>query len=174
MSGVHELVVEQRLPIEIAKVFAFFEDAGNLEAITPPFLNFSILTPRPIDMRAGAQIDYKLRIRGVPAKWRTRITAYDPPHRFVDEQERGPYRLWRHEHTFKALGPNETLIHDRVQYELPRVPGRSIVHALIVRPDLEKIFEYRKQAIERILLGDRGGASRASAAPRQPEVAGVR
>ncbi|HBS28026.1 MAG TPA: CDP-paratose 2-epimerase [Phycisphaerales bacterium] len=141
-----------RLPLPIDRVFAFFADAGNLEAITPPLLRFRILTPRPIEMRPGTLIDYRLSLRGVPVRWRTEICEFDPPHRFTDRQLRGPYRRWEHAHTF-APDPETggTIVADRVVYELPRVPGRSLVHALIVRPELRRIFEFRHAAITRLL-----------------------
>lgn len=142
------------LPLPVDRVFAFFEDAGNLEAITPPWLRFRVLTPRPIVMRAGALIDYRLRVRAVPVSWRTEISVYDPPRAFVDRQLKGPYRLWEHTHTFEPVcGGRATKIRDRVLYELPRVPGRSVVHALLVRPDLKRIFEYRHRTIAAMLRG---------------------
>jgi len=99
-------------------------------------------------MRAGAQLDYRLRLHGIPLAWRSEITAYDPPHRFVDEQRRGPYRSWRHEHSFGET-PDGTRIEDRVSY---RVWGGRPVHALVVRPQLERIFRFRQQRV-RALLG---------------------
>lgn len=144
--------MELALPVD--RVFPFFADAGNLEAITPPLLNFQVVTAQPIDMRPGALIDYRLKIRGVPVSWRTEISVYDPPRRFVDRQVKGPYRLWEHTHDFEpSKDGRSTIIRDRVLYELPRVPGRSIVHALVVRPDLRRIFEYRQRTISRLLLG---------------------
>ncbi|MEQ8791859.1 MAG: SRPBCC family protein [Pirellulaceae bacterium] len=141
--GVYRLTTELRVPAPIDEVFPFFADALNLEEITPPWLNFRVLTTPPIEMRVGTLIDYKLRLHGVPVRWRTRISDWEPPHRFVDEQLRGPYRLWRHEHTFKALG-EETLIRDQVDY---RVPGGAIVHRLLVGRDVRMIFEYRHELL---------------------------
>jgi ligand-binding SRPBCC domain-containing protein len=151
----HELTAAQTLPLPLRTVFAFFERPENLEAITPPFLRFRIVSPRPVEMKQDAIIDYRLRIRGVPVRWRTRITRYQPPHRFVDEQISGPYRRWVHEHTFEPAtlpgGGEATIIRDRVTYELPRLPLRALVHRLLVRPDLERIFDYRADAVERAL-----------------------
>lgn len=127
------------LPRPRAEVFAFFADAFNLQEITPPFLRFRVVTPRPVEMRVGAIIDYRLRVRGLPMRWRSEITAWDPPHRFVDEQVIGPYRLWRHEHTFEERDGG-TLCRDRVEYAVPLDP---LVHRLLVRPDVERIFAFR-------------------------------
>ncbi len=128
-------------------VFDFFGNAHNLELLTPPFLRFEILTPDPIILREGAIIDYRLRLRGIPVRWRTEITAWEPPHRFVDIQARGPYRWWIHEHTFAARGA-ATEMTDRVSYG---VLGGDIIHRLFVAPDLRRIFEYRAQQIGRLL-----------------------
>src|SRR3954468_5820724 len=98
---VHEFKSEIWLSAEIEKVFEFFSDAANLDALTPAWLHFNIVSETPIQMREGALINYKLRVRGFPIRWRTRINIWNPPHRFVDEQIRGPYRQWIHEHTFK-------------------------------------------------------------------------
>jgi ligand-binding SRPBCC domain-containing protein len=131
------------LPRPRGAVFAFFADAANLEAITPPWLNFHILTPPPIALRTGALIDYRLRVHGVPLRWRTRIAAWEPPFRFVDEQLRGPYRRWVHEHTFEERDGG-TLCRDGVEYD---VLGGRLVERLFVRRDVEKIFAHRKERL---------------------------
>ena len=149
---VREFVAEQTLPRPISEVFAFFSDAGNLEAITPPWLRFHVLTSCPIEMRVGTLIDYRLRIRGIPLRWRSEITAWEPPHRFVDEQRRGPYRLWRHEHTFEPCAGG-TLCRDRVRYA---VPFDFLAHRWLVRPDIERIFAYRRKQLARFLSSPAG------------------
>jgi ligand-binding SRPBCC domain-containing protein len=140
---IREFIAEQTLPRPIAEVFPFFSDAGNLEALTPPWVHFHILTPRPIEMRVGTLIDYRLRIHGVPVRWRSEITVWEPPHRFVDEQRRGPYRLWRHEHVFEPRDGG-TLCRDHVQYA---VPFDFLTHRWLVRPDIERIFAFRHEQL---------------------------
>jgi len=143
----HVFTTELWLPVPREKIFPFFAEARNLEIITPPWLNFHVLTPAPIAMRAGALIDYQLRIHGVPVRWRTEITAWNPPFSFCDEQRRGPYRRWSHTHTFVAKNGG-TLCRDEVVYA---VPGGALVNRLFVRRDVEKIFEYRAAALRRQL-----------------------
>lgn len=138
------VTTEQLLPRRLAEVFPFFAEARNLERITPPWLRLEVLTPGPIDMRAGAVIDYRLRWRGVPLRWRTEIEVWEPPHRFVDRQLRGPYLLWRHEHLFVEQD-GQTLAVDRVDYA---APGGRPVHRLIVDRDVRRIFAHRRQALE--------------------------
>jgi ligand-binding SRPBCC domain-containing protein len=144
---VHVLERRQRLELPAERAFAFYADARNLEAITPPWLAFRVTTPGRIEMRPGALIDYRLRLHGVPVRWRTRIEAWDPPRRFVDVQLRGPYALWEHTHTFEPDGAAAVVIGDRVRYALPLGPLGRIAHAVLVRRDLERIFEYRRQAV---------------------------
>jgi ligand-binding SRPBCC domain-containing protein len=132
-----------RLGAPLAEVFPFFADARNLEALTPPWLRFEILAPGPIEMRVGALIDYRLRVHGLPLRWRSEITAWDPPHLFVDEQRRGPYRLWRHTHRFAADG-EATVVEDDIEYA---VPGGALVDALLVRRDLDRIFCFRRDVL---------------------------
>ena len=136
------------LPHPIDRVFPFFAEAENLETLTPPLLKFRIVTPRPIEMRVGALIDYKLRVHGIPLKWRSEITAWEPPFRFVDEQRRGPYRLWVHEHRFEEVDGG-TRVEDRVEYA---VLGGTLIQKLFVAPDLKRIFAFRQGQLE-ILFG---------------------
>lgn len=142
-NGAFTLTSEQWLPRPLTEVFAFFADAGNLDALTPSWLRFEILTPRPIEMRVGARIDYRLRLRGLPIRWQSEITTWQPPHRFVDEQRRGPYRLWHHTHTF-AERDGGTVVGDVVRYD---VPGGVLANAMFVKRDLEKIFSYRQKKL---------------------------
>ncbi|KPK79982.1 MAG: CDP-paratose 2-epimerase [Gemmatimonas sp. SM23_52] len=129
------------------EVFDFFGDARNLEALSLPFLHFEILTPDPITMGAGTVIDYRLRLHGLPVRWRTEITVWEPPRRFVDTQVRGPYRWWIHEHRFEPAGGG-TLMTDRVEYG---VPGGALVNFLLVESDLRRIWEYRDREVRRHL-----------------------
>jgi ligand-binding SRPBCC domain-containing protein len=128
------------------EVFQFFADAHNLERITPPFLNFHILTPDPIEMRPGTLIDYELRLYGIPVRWRTRIAEYVPDDYFVDVQLSGPYRSWHHRHDFVDR-PGGTEMRDRVDYEMPFGPIGKVVRTLFVGAQLNKIFDHRNATI---------------------------
>jgi len=147
--GVHRLERTQLVPRPRTEVFAFFEDAANLGRITPSFLGFEILTPGPIPMRAGALIDYRIKLFGVPLRWRTRIEAYERETRFVDVQLRGPYRLWEHTHEFRDA-PGGTLMTDRVDYAVPFGIAGEAARLLFVRRTLERIFDYRGDTIAEI------------------------
>lgn len=145
--GLYELRAATWLPRPRDEVFEFFADAFNLERITPPLLQFQVLTPAPIVMRVGALIDYRLRLRGIPLRWKTEITAWDPPCRFADEQVSGPYALWRHTHEFVEQDGG-TLMTDRVEYA---VPFGTLVHVLFVKNDVRRIFEFRDRTIHELL-----------------------
>lgn len=140
---------ESWLPRPVEDVFAFFSDAWNLERVTPARLHFEILTPPPIRMAAGTLIDYRLRLFGVPFQWRTEITVWQPPIRFVDVQRRGPYRQWVHEHRFSGQDGG-TRMRDRVDYAIPGRLLAPLIHRLFIRPNLHRIFEYRENAFHRI------------------------
>jgi len=143
------LRTEAVLPLPRDEVFAFFAEAGNLERITPDSLRFEILTPSPIRMGEGVLIDYRIRIGGVPQKWRTRISLWDPPFRFADEQLKGPYRRWFHTHSFEEE-ENGTRMTDHVDYELPFGALGRLGHPLI-RRQLRKIFTHRNATIGEFL-----------------------
>ena len=144
---IHSIERQQLVPAALQEVFEFFSRARNLEELTPPWLRFSVLTPEPIEMRAGTLIAYRLRVHRVPLRWVSRIEEWLPGERFVDRQLRGPYRSWLHTHEF-AGDPQGTLIRDSVRYELPTGPLGSLAHATIVRRDLERVFDYRQQRVE--------------------------
>jgi ligand-binding SRPBCC domain-containing protein len=162
---IFELARSQFVPRSREDIFAFFSNAENLEAVTPPWLRFRILSPRPIHMNKGRRIDYALRIHGVTIGWTSEITAWEPPLRFVDEQVRGPYRIWVHEHRFEAV-PDGTRVIDRVRYA---VPGGRLVNGLLVGPDLDRVFGFRREQLERILGTALDAAIREQERSAQPD-----
>jgi ligand-binding SRPBCC domain-containing protein len=145
MRAMFHLEAEMGVARPRDEVFAFFSNARAVETLTPPGLALSLLTPSPA-MGQGARLEYRLRLRGLPLRWRAEITAWDPPHRFVDEQRRGPYRYWRHEHSFEERGGG-TVVRDRVDYA---VLGGRLVNAWLVEPDLRRVFRHRQQALAEI------------------------
>ena len=157
----HRFETELRLPRPRTEVFAFFAAAGNLQKITPPELGFRIVTPQGVVIRQGSLLEYRLRLLGVPFTWVSRIVLWDPPHRFVDEQVRGPYKQWLHEHAFEEAGEGVTIIRDRLRYRLPLEPAGDLAFPL-VRLQLARIFAYRRRAVSDLLLGAGAGPERSS------------
>jgi len=156
----HLLEREMELALPRERVFAFFSDAFNLEQITPPELRFRVTTPAPIELEAGAHIHYRLALYGIPFDWETRISRWDPPCAFADEQVRGPYRRWVHLHEFEERATG-TRIRDCVEYGLPFGWIGACAHPL-VRRQLDRIFDFRQRTIAHLL----GGAGRATQAER--------
>ena len=163
MFGYHTLRREQRLPGSPDEVFPFFADAGNLEAITPPFLDFAIVTPQVspggspsasparIEMRVGTLIEYRLKLHGLPISWLTQIEDWEPGVRFVDAQLRGPYALWHHTHEFEPLTRGGTLMRDTVRWAIPFGPAGELARRLFVQRDLDRIFDFRFAEVARRL-----------------------
>ena len=140
----------QKVARPLEEVFSFFADPANLEQLTPPWLGFTILQASTPTTQQGTTINYRLRIRGIPLRWQSIISNWNPPHSFVDEQVRGPYRSWHHTHNFVQLD-NGVRVEDLVRYS---VPGGRLVNWLFIRRDLERIFDYRVEQMERIFAGD--------------------
>ena len=145
MTGEHVLVTEMFVPRPRLEVFDFFAAAENLERITPPELNFEIVTPAPIRLGPGALIDYRLRLFGLRFLWRTLISRWEPGVAFVDEQVEGPYASWVHTHSFRDAGGG-TLVHDHVRYRLPLFPFGELAYP-VVRLQLRRIFSYRARRL---------------------------
>ena len=143
---IFRFITHQTIERQLPEVFAFFSDAHNLATITPPWLRFEVLTPAPIELQVGTRIDYRLKLRGLPLRWQSEITAWHPPQSFTDEQRRGPYRLWRHTHTFEETAAG-TVVGDEVEYA---VWGGSAVNTLFVRRDIAKIFAYRAEKLDEL------------------------
>jgi ligand-binding SRPBCC domain-containing protein len=136
------------LPEEPEAVFDFFKDAANLEQITPPWLNFEIHTPLPIAMKKGQHIDYRIRLYGIPMRWRTEITEWNPPFSFVDSQIRGPYAKWVHTHIFEARDGG-TWMQDHVAYRIPGGWLSVVPQFLFVGNNVAEIFRFREREIRK-------------------------
>lgn len=143
---VHRLDREQLIQRPLDEVFEFLSRARNLEALTPAWLRFEVLTPEPIQMRIGTRINYRLHFRGIPLRWITQIEAWQHQRTFVDRMLSGPYSLWHHRHDFEARDGG-TLVADHVHYAVPLGPLGELAHELIVKRDLEKIFRFREEAV---------------------------
>ena len=142
----------------ITTVFDFFANAQNLDLITPPWLHFSITTLPPIKIRVGATIDYRLRLRTIPIKWRSEIAKWEPPNLFVDVHRKGPYRLWIHTHQFIEKDGG-TLARDELNYA---VWGDRLTNSLFVARGIHKIFQHRSEKLRGILKTRGSNGSRAN------------
>ena len=161
-DGASVLRTSQVIPLPREQLFPFFSDARNLAVITPPAMGFHILTPDPIVMREGTLIDYTVRVSGIPIRWRTLISHWDPPNEFADDQLRGPYALWHHRHRFMVLDAGRTRMDDEVVYRLPFAPLGNLA-APFVRHELRNIIRYRQADVERALAeGTLGATTRSS------------
>ncbi len=149
MKRAHKLVREQWVPQSIDEAFAFFSRPENLQEITPKWLDFSIDSISG-ELATGTLIRYKLRWHGLPMRWTSEIVDWDPPHCFVDNQIKGPYALWHHEHRLASQGEG-TLIRDEVTYALPLGVIGRLINALFVHKDVEGIFDYREQRMRELL-----------------------
>jgi ligand-binding SRPBCC domain-containing protein len=136
----------QVIPADIDTVFPFFESPRNLEEITPPWLRFEVVHTTDERMALGTEIEYRLRWQGLPMRWRSRISEYEPGVSFADEMLQGPYRRWYHRHLFRPVDGGIEM-EDIVEYELPLGPFGRAAHALVVRRQLERIFDYRRFAV---------------------------
>jgi len=142
---------EQIIPLPRHQTFSFFADAFNLELITPPFLHFKVLSQPPVKMKAGALLDYRLALFGIPFHWQSLIESWTPDESFVDMQLRGPYTLWHHTHTFEEMASGKTLMRDRVLYRIPYSLFGRISHGFFVERLLKEIFDYRAAVVARLL-----------------------
>jgi len=148
---VHTLERRQIVRRPLAETFKFFCEPRNLQRLTPAFLNFRFLEPPPEVMHPGTAIDYQIKLYGVPVHWRTRIELVEPPTKFVDVQEKGPYALWRHRHTFSDAGNGRTEVKDFVEYALPLWPLGEVAYYLFVARSLAQIFEFRERKLDEIM-----------------------
>lgn len=151
---IHELIY---LPLSVEEVFAFFYDVGNMQRITPCEIDFRVMTPLPMEMKKGAIVDYRLRLFGVPFNWRSEITHWEPPRKFVDEEVFGPYKMWVHTHNFWSHGEG-AVVEDEILYRLPLPPFGEIAYPL-VWAELKRIMRYRRRMVRKLLVGDSCGLS---------------
>jgi ligand-binding SRPBCC domain-containing protein len=145
----YTLAFTQQVTRPLAEVFNFFSRAENLEELTPPWLNFKILKAEPQPVQQGTVIHYSLRLHGIPLRWTSEIVEWEPPHRFVDLQLRGPYKLWRHEHRFEARDGG-TLISDTIHLSLPLGFLGQLAYKIKVHSDVQEIFSFREVKIRSI------------------------
>ncbi len=141
------------VPISIGEVFEFFSNPRNLERLTPDIVHFQFLKPPPDEVSPGTILEYRLRLYGWPVKWRTRIETVEPPIRFIDVQDKGPYARWRHTHSFREVDATHTEIRDQVEFAMPLGPLGEIAYRLLVARSLRQIFNYREAALRELFPG---------------------
>lgn len=146
----HALHAEMWLPLPVERVFAFFADVANLDLLTPPWVQFTTVTPGPIVLQAGTLIEHRLRVHHVPIRWLSEITVWNPPVQFVDEQRRGPYKSWKHRHDFETKGDG-ALIRDSIEYRVRGWFCAALINRWLVRPDLRAIFAFRQKKLRELL-----------------------
>jgi ligand-binding SRPBCC domain-containing protein len=149
VANPYKIIHEQVVPRPLEEVFSFFSRAENLEAITPEWLSFRVLSVAPKPIRKGTVIEYRLSLRGLPLRWTSEIREWEPPHRFVDVQLSGPYKLWHHTHLFIAAGQS-TRLRDEVLYDLPLGAIGRLIHRLVVGRDVQQVFDFREARIRAI------------------------
>ncbi|MHB8509175.1 MAG: SRPBCC family protein [Candidatus Dormibacteria bacterium] len=154
--GRHIFERQQVIDLPLREVFDFFSSAANLQRVTPARLRFEFVEPPPSEVTIGTRISYRLRINRVPVRWVTRISGWEPPHRFADDQETGPYAYWHHVHSFEEIERGRTLMSDRVEYEVPFGPLGEVARVLFVDAQLRSIFAYRRRAFAALREGRPG------------------
>jgi len=138
------------VPIPIREAFEFFSNPRNLERLTPDLVHFQFLTPPPERVSPGTILEYRLRLYRIPVKWRTRIESVEAPISFIDVQEKGPYAMWRHTHSFREVDATHTEIRDKVEFAMPLGPLGEIAYRVLVAGSLQQIFDYREAALRRL------------------------
>ncbi|MCW3083386.1 MAG: hypothetical protein JWP12_752 [Bacteroidetes bacterium] len=145
----HTLIKETIINRPIAEVFDFFSKAENLDKITPPDMQLRIISPQPIIIQKGTLIDYKIKVSGIPFKWQTLISEWNPPYRFIDKQLKGPYNTWIHEHTFEERN-GKTYMKDYVQFRSPGFFLEPLINKLFVEKKIKAIFEFREKILKEL------------------------
>jgi len=135
----------QKLPISLEQAWEFIANPKNLAVITPSEMGFETLSGVEREMFAGQLIHYIVKpIFGIKMQWLTEITHFEHKKFFVDEQRFGPYSFWHHKHFLKEIDGGVEM-EDVIHYKLPMGILGQIVHPFVVKPNLEKIFEFRRK-----------------------------
>ena len=142
--------MEQWVSQPIEKVFGFFSESKNLEVLTPKFLNFKVLHQSTEKITEGTRLDYRLRLHGVPVRWQSLITDFQPNVCFSDKQTKGPYSVWEHTHEFEEKNGG-TLVRDKVRFKIPFGAPGNLILTDFIQKDLKKIFNFRRNKVEELL-----------------------